>query len=44
MGTYNYGDERLVLALWRPVEYFLRWWISGERERSEGIHDQIDPE
>ena len=38
------GDKRLILALRRAVQDLLRWWVCGECEGGESVHDQVDPE
>lgn len=38
------GDERLVAAIRVPEQQGLCWRLGGESQRSEGVHDEVDPQ
>ena len=33
-----------LLLEWSALDHRWKWWLSGESEGCEGIHDQVDPE
>ena len=37
-------DNGRALRFRFTIEQFERRWISGQRQRSKGVHDQVDPE
>lgn len=42
--AYVCGDERCLFALRLTVENLFSWWIGGQSEGGECVHDEVDPE
>jgi hypothetical protein len=37
------GDNEIVSMLGRSLKEFWSWFLSGESECGEGVHDHVDP-
>lgn len=38
------GNERLHATVRVSEQQCLSWWLSGKSQRSEGVHDEVDPQ
>ena len=41
---HGWGDDGFLAAAWRVLEESLRRWLSRQDQRSQGIHNKVDPE